>query len=119
LQQYRQANYGSLYDITEIEPGHFRTVVQIGSKTYPIDLTGSDDKASGDREIDLQYDEGGRSFVRDKYVFHIDAVLTDGKLYYKETATRNVQRLSGSEPPQVYYRESYSIARRTASQGRQ
>ncbi len=118
LQQYRQPNFGALFDILEIEPGHFRTMVQVGGKGYPIDLNGSDDSASGEREILVEYDERGRKFVGEKYTVHVDAVLTDDMLHYKETDTATFFK-SLSNSGGVFYRETYSIARRTGSPGRQ
>jgi len=108
--QNRRANVGYLYDIRQSGPGHFETVVQVGSKTYPIELNGSDTNASGDRDVVFENPFGPGS--SDTYSFHVEAQLSNGQMTYTEMMKRAARNTDGKGRVEISYQESYSLAAR-------
>lgn len=104
LQQRRIQNAGMLY-VRSIGPGHFQYDALIGSKSYPVDLSGSDEKASGDRDVVIESTNG-----RNEVNIHIEASLSDGKLYFTRKDKRTATQSFNPGQVWVFYSEEHTIA---------
>ncbi len=108
LEQTRQANAGSV-SMKQIGPGQFKYFAG-GTNGWDgmVTLTGSDDKASGDRNVVIGDSSGVGS--KDDIDIHVEASLSESKLYVKESwkYTRTSSGRVG-----VYYKEVYTIAAST------
>ncbi len=105
LQSARNDNHGGLGQFRHIAPGHFQIDLRPFNTYIPVDLHGSETRASGD----------GTKVIRDTQLacqseisVHVDAWLSDGRLYWRERQ-KVTTKFDGTGSVQRQYAEVYSI----------